>query len=70
MPKPAICVKPRSENKYLRADMERFAAGQGLRFVAEFDLGKLRTWRSAWPNKNLSAVKKLESVRCFLRFAQ
>ena len=55
--------------KYLRADMERFAAAQGLRFVSEFDLEQLRKWRSAWPNKNLSAVKKLEFVRCFLRFA-
>jgi integrase/recombinase XerD len=55
--------------KYLRADMERFAASQGLRFVAEFDLEQLRKWRSTWPNKNLSAVKKLEFVRCFLRFA-
>src|SRR5438552_1492588 len=55
--------------KYLRADMERFAASQGLRFVAGFDLEQLRKWRAAWPNKNLSAVKKLEFVRCFLRFA-
>ena len=55
--------------KYLRADMERFAVSQGLRFVAEFGLEQLRKWRADWPNKNLSAVKKLEFVRCFLRFA-
>ena len=55
--------------KYLRADMERFAAERGLRFVAEFNLEELRKWRASWPNKNLSAVKKLDFVRCFLRFA-
>jgi integrase/recombinase XerD len=33
------------------------------------NLEHLRTWRATWPNKNLSAVKKLEFVRCFLRFA-
>jgi len=55
--------------KYLRTDMERFAAQEGLRFVAEFKLEELRKWRSTWPNRNLSAVKKLEFVRCFLRFA-
>ena len=55
--------------KYLRADMERFAVDTGLRFVQEFNLEQLRQWRGKWPNKNLSAVKKLEFVRCFLRFA-
>jgi len=55
--------------KYLRIDMERFAEAAGLRFVQEFDLEQLRKWRSTWPNKNLSAVKKLEFVRCFLRFS-
>src|SRR5262249_54788643 len=46
--------------RYLRADMERFAAVSGLRFVQEFGLEQLRKWRAQWPNKNLSAVKKLE----------
>jgi integrase/recombinase XerD len=55
--------------RYLRTDMERFAESAGLRFVREFDLEQLRKWRSTWPNKNLSAVKKLEFVRCFLRFS-
>jgi integrase/recombinase XerD len=55
--------------RYLRNDMERFAAGEGLRFVAEFNLETLGNWRASWPNRNLSAVKKLELVRCFLRFA-
>jgi integrase/recombinase XerD len=55
--------------KYLRADIERFASKEGLRFIAEFNLEMLRRWRANWPNKNLSALKKLELVRCFLRFA-
>lgn len=54
--------------KYLRADMERFSAVAGLRFVQEFGLEQLRKWRAEWPNRNLSAVKKLELLRCFLRF--
>jgi integrase/recombinase XerD len=55
--------------KYLRNDMQRFADVEGLRFVSEFNLEQLRKWRAAWPNRNLSALKKLELVRCFLRFA-
>jgi len=55
--------------KYLRADMERFARGEGLRFIVEFNLEMLGKWRTTWPNRNLSALKKLEFVRCFLRFA-
>lgn len=55
--------------RYLQGDMERFAASEGMRFVSEFNLEQLRKWRAAWPNRNLSALKKLELVRCFLRFA-
>jgi integrase/recombinase XerD len=54
--------------KYLRAEMERFASAEGLRFVAEFNLEQLRKWRSRWVNKNVAALKKLEFVRSFLRF--
>jgi integrase/recombinase XerD len=65
-------LRPPTLNKYryLRADMERFAASQGLRFISEFTLDQLRKWRASWLNRNLSALKKLELVRCFLRFAQ
>jgi integrase/recombinase XerD len=55
--------------KYLRNDMRGFADREGLRFVSEFTLEQLRKWRAVWPNHNLSALKKLELVRCFLRFA-
>jgi integrase/recombinase XerD len=55
--------------KYLRTEMENFAAARGLRFIREFDLEQLGDWRSTWKNKNVAALKKLEFVRCFLRFA-
>jgi len=54
--------------KYLRTDMERYAAASGLKFLAEFNVEELRKWRSTWPNKNLSAMKKVEFVRTFFRF--
>src|ERR1051326_9515622 len=64
-------LKERSLNKYryLRKSMEAFAACQGLRYVFEFDLEQLRKWRATRPYRNLSALKKLELVRCFLRFS-
>jgi integrase/recombinase XerD len=55
--------------RYICADIQRFAADRGLRFIAEFSLDELRSWRATWPNRNLSAMKKLELVRCFMRFA-
>jgi site-specific recombinase XerD len=58
-------------NKYrsLRRQMEQFAKDQGFRYLRDFNLESLRSWRETWPNKNLSALKKLELVRCFFRFA-
>ena len=55
--------------RYLRRQMEQFAKDRGLRYLFEFNLDALRSWRAEWPNKNLSALKKLELVRCFFRFA-
>ena len=55
--------------RYLRRQMEQFAKDQGIRYLCEFNLEVLRAWRTTWPNKNLSALKKLELVRCFFRFA-
>lgn len=50
--------------------MREFATTQGLRFLKEFDLDVLRTFRASWPDGNISAMKKLERLRAFLRFAQ
>jgi site-specific recombinase XerD len=55
--------------RYLRRQMEQFAKDKGFRYLCEFNLEALRSWRATWPNKNLSALKKLELVRCFFRFA-
>ncbi|MGA3326523.1 MAG: tyrosine-type recombinase/integrase [Terriglobia bacterium] len=55
--------------RYLRRQMEQFAKDQRIRYLCEFNLEVLRAWRATWPNKNLSALKKLELVRCFFRFA-
>lgn len=54
----------------LSRQMERFAEDQGLRFLREFDLPMLRKFRASWPNQNLGALKKLEYLRAFFRFAQ
>jgi integrase/recombinase XerD len=49
--------------------LQEFADGQGLRFVAELNLDALREFRNSWKDHNLAALKKLERLRAFLRFA-
>jgi integrase/recombinase XerD len=53
----------------LSRQMERFAQACGMRFLCEFDLPTLRKFRALWPNQNLGALKKLEYLRAFFRFA-
>ncbi len=53
----------------LSRQMARFAQDCGLRFIKEFDLPALRKFRASWPNQNLGALKKLEYLRAFFRFA-
>jgi integrase/recombinase XerD len=55
--------------KLLSRQMEAFAHTSGLRFLREFDLAMLRKFRASWPNENLGALKKLEYLRAFFRFA-
>jgi site-specific recombinase XerD len=55
--------------KLLSRQMETFATDNGLRFLREFDLPILRKFRASWPNGNLGALKKLEYLRAFFRFA-
>ena len=47
-----------------------FAEARGLRFLWELNLERLRDFRAAWPDHNLSALKNLERLRAFLRFCQ
>jgi integrase/recombinase XerD len=49
--------------------LKEFARECGLRYLSELDLSRLREFRASWPNKNLAAVKKLEALKTFFRFA-
>jgi integrase len=53
----------------LSRQMAQFANDQGIRFLRELDLSMLRKFRATWPNENLGALKKLEYLRAFFRFA-
>jgi integrase/recombinase XerD len=55
---------------YFRKQMEAFARDRGLRFVNEFDVDTCGKLRESWHSQNLSALKKLELLRSFLRFCQ
>jgi integrase/recombinase XerD len=46
-----------------------FSRKRGLRFAFELKLDVLREFRNSWPDHNLAALKKLERLRAFLRFA-
>jgi integrase len=54
----------------LSRQMARFAEDQGIRFLRELELPVLRKFRATWPNQNLGALKKLEFLRAFFRFAR
>jgi integrase len=56
--------------RVLFRQMQAFAAKAGLRFIKELDLAAVRKFRANWPDANISAMKKLERLRAFLRFAQ
>jgi integrase/recombinase XerD len=53
----------------LSRQMKRFAENCGLRFLRELELPMLRKFRASWPNENHGALKKLEYLRAFFRFA-
>jgi integrase/recombinase XerD len=48
--------------------LQDFAGNAGIKFLCEFDLDGLRTFRGTWPNRNIAARKKLEALRAFFRF--
>jgi integrase len=45
-----------------------FARARGIRHIVEMDLDNTRRFRESWPDRNLSALKKLERLRAFFRF--
>lgn len=49
--------------------LKEFARSRGFRYLMDFDVSSLRDFRSTWPNKNLSAIKKLEALKTFFKFA-
>ncbi len=55
--------------RLLFRQLQGFADAQGIRYLKELDTGALRKFRASWHDHNLSALKKLERLRCFFRFA-
>jgi hypothetical protein len=53
---------------HLTRQLKAFAADHGLRYMEEINLDLLRSFRTTWPNRNLSAKKKLEQLKSFFRF--
>jgi integrase/recombinase XerD len=47
----------------------KFGERLGIRYVKEFDTRTLQKFRASWKDKNLGALKKLERLRSFFRFA-
>lgn len=48
--------------------LEAFGKDRGMVFISNFGVEELRAFRAGWPNKNLSASKKLEHLKTFFRF--
>ena len=65
-------LKPPTLYKYrlLFRRLQDFSKAKGLRYIAEFDLSKLRAFRASWTDHNLSAMKNLERLRAFFSFVR
>jgi integrase/recombinase XerD len=48
--------------------LKAFGDKVGVVFISSFGIEELRAFRASWPNKNLSAAKKLEHLKAFFRF--
>jgi len=55
--------------KVRRAQFIQFGETEGRRYLKEFDLPALRRFRASWVDSGISALKKLERLRAFYRFA-
>jgi integrase/recombinase XerD len=64
-------LKDRTVYKYrlLFHQLDAFAKLQGVRFLQQLDTPTLRKFRASWKDSNFAALKKLERVRSFFRFA-
>lgn len=55
--------------RLLLGNLDEFAKSIGVRFLRELDAPLLRKFRATWKDGNLAALKKLERLRTFFRFA-
>ena len=55
--------------RLLFRQLQEFTRQLGLRYLLELDVMAVRQFRNQWPNRNLGALKKLEYLRSFFRFA-
>lgn len=54
--------------RLLFRQLQEFAANDGIKYICESDLDRLRRFRATWRNKNIAARKKLEALRTFFKF--
>lgn len=64
-------LKERTIYKFrlLFRQLEAFAEANSIRFLKQLDTPTLRKFRASWKDGDLSALKKLERMRSFFRFA-
>ena len=55
--------------RVMLAQLTAFAVQEGRPFLVQFDLPALRRFRESWLDGGISALKKLERLRAFYRFA-
>ncbi len=53
----------------LEKELVPWAEKEGLRYVSHLDVERLRAFRSSWADNAVSAMKKIEQLRSFFRFA-
>jgi site-specific recombinase XerD len=65
-------LKDRTVYKYrlMFRQLQAFADENGIRYLKQLDTSLLRKFRASWKDGGLTALKKLERIRCFFRFAQ
>jgi integrase/recombinase XerD len=55
--------------KFLFKQLSAFCDAEGVRALEQLDVRLLRKFRTTWKDRNLAALKKLERLRAFYRFA-
>jgi site-specific recombinase XerD len=50
-------------------ERDAFGESEGVRCLNQLDVRLLRKFRATWKDRNLAALKKLERLRSFYRFA-